>query len=454
MPVEFTIPATTLSQALITLAKQAKLSVIVAEQLVRERQSSAVSGLLDVHTALQQLLDGTGLSYRFTSSTTVVISASAQSVATVTVTNTPAAREDSESNDLAPPIDNIIVTALRRRADLQKTAAAVSVLDQQALRWDGINSLEHVSGQVPGLTVSSFSLGQPTIHMRGIGSNDDGAAMDQSVVVFIDDVYVGRITSIDLDLIDLARVEVLRGSQGALYGKNVIGGAIKLISHKPTVDRQLSTSMSVGNYQHRQMSVLANGAMHDKWLGRLAVRATKREGWQDNIVLNGPKQHNDEHWAVRAQMLYAMDDAWEYKLSADASQHNLNSTGRIPIAGRTPVTVLDESGQPIALPGSDPIEFQQALPSELFRQLGGDLLHATNSTKGYTDNSGSRLPSYRLFDVNAHFTDNVQQWELSVWAKNLLDERYISHVYVLGGNDYALVGTPRTFGVTLTRNVF
>ena len=77
-----------------------------------------------------------------------------------------------------------------------------------------------------------FNPGQPQFYIRGIGSNEDGAGGDQSVIVFLDDVYIGRAAGSDFDLFDLERVEVLRGPQGTLFGKNVIGGAVSLVTKK------------------------------------------------------------------------------------------------------------------------------------------------------------------------------------------------------------------------------
>jgi iron complex outermembrane recepter protein len=397
LPVNLSIPASALSKALIEFAQQAKLSVIVSEEAVNNIDSPAVVGSLTTRQALDQLLMGTGLGYRYINNNTIAISADFDPV--VAPVPKAVAQTSEPEADLTPPIENIIVTALRHSANLQKTSAAITVLDRQTLEYDAIQTLDEVGGRVPGLTVTSFSLGQPTIHMRGIGSNDDGAAMDQSVVVFIDDVYMGRITGINLNMLDLAQVEVLRGPQGALYGKNVIGGAIKLNSQIPLEEPELTTTFSTGNFDYQSLKVLANGSLSENLLGRFVVQGEGRDGWQENLILGGEKQHDDHNWGLRGQLLYTPSSVLELHWSVDFSQDNLNSTGRIPLGGTTPITILDNNGNPINQP--DGVETR--LPKDIFDSLGGDPLHATNGVAGYTDRdlAGFSLRiNYQFGDVN------------------------------------------------------
>ncbi len=365
----FDIPTAPLAETLIVFAQQTKLSILVDASATADLTAPALTGVMTVTEGLHKLLAGTGLGYRYITPNTVTLSADfVLSDETVGI----ALPEGDSRQQETITIDNIIVTALRQRESLQQTPAAISVLGHQTLHYDAIQVLDEVSSRVPGLTVSSFSLGQPTIHIRGIGSNDDGAAMDNSVVVFIDDVYMGRITGINQAMFDMERVEVLRGPQGVLYGKNVIGGAIRLTSKSPIEEPQLRLKLSAGNYNHQQVNVVANGPLStESLLARVAIQGTKRDGWQHNIVLGGDKQHAANDWGIRGQLQYAVSDELALLWSVDYSQDNLNSSGRIPVRGGTPLLVLDGSGYRLA--------------TDIFAGLGGDPEHATNSVEGFTD---------------------------------------------------------------------
>jgi iron complex outermembrane receptor protein len=400
--IDFSIEKGPLAEALIVFARQSELSVIADEQLLIPFQAPTIQGPHTTTEALFLLLESTSLGYRFLNANTVVVS-SEYNLPSVKIAEQSFEVDDSYLLE-SLPIEEVIVTSLHRRENLQDVAAAVTVLDQKVLIEDQLISLESVASRVPGLTVSNFSLGQPTIHMRGIGSNDDGAAMDNSVVVFVDDVYVGRITSMDFSLLDLSRVEILRGSQGALYGKNSIGGAIKLVSNEATVDKQVAVKLSLGNYRYQGLNFLANGSLdkNQQWLGRLMFDARQRDGWQENIVLGGEKQHDDKRWNIRSQLRYLHDDDLEFSWRFDVSKNNLNSTGRIPVEGR----VLIPTDQ-------DPM-----FPDDAFTALGGDPEHATNGINGYTDR--------QIIALTQHVNYQYEEMELlSITALRYTDFKWL-----------------------------
>jgi iron complex outermembrane recepter protein len=123
-------------------------------------------------------------------------------------------------------LEEITVTAQRRSESLQTVPIAITAVTAAEMERNGIHELGTLAGRVPGLTFSPFAPGQNIVALRGVSSNDDGAGTDNSVAVFADDVYLGRVSNINPEMYDVDRVEVLRGPQGTLYGKNTIGGAI------------------------------------------------------------------------------------------------------------------------------------------------------------------------------------------------------------------------------------
>lgn len=408
LPVKFDLPAANLSETLVLFAKQAELSLLVSRPDAQSFQNKPVHGILTPTQALDRLLENTGLGFKFLDHETVSISTRHyQQIQNETVQTSSSPLQELQQNT----IEELSVTAQRIHESLQQIPLSVSVIDRATLETKGINDLSDVGIKVPGLTVSSYSLGQPTIHMRGMGSNDDGAAMDSSVAVFIDDVYIGRITHIDFNNLDLEQVEVLRGPQGTLYGRNVIGGAIKLISKKPTVTPHASISLSTGNFQHRGITGIINGPIADnKLLGRLALTSQARQGWQENLILKSDDQHDDKRWGIKGSLLYQPHEMLSIQWNLDRNQENLNSSGRIPVKARTPIRilnenlqpipVLDQSGQPVLDSQQIPV-FETRLPTDIFADLGGSPTRATNSDEGYTDRNIQGISQRLKFNTDS-----------------------------------------------------
>lgn len=245
-------------------------------------------------------------------------------------------------------LEEIVVTAERRVENLQEIPNAVTALSESMIERDDIHDLTDIATRVPGLTFSPFSPGQNIVSLRGASSNDDGAGTDNSVAVFVDDVYLGRVSNINPEMFDIERIEVLRGPQGTLYGKNTIGGAINIVSTQPSLDDTTGRlRLNVGNYARRDLAGLITGPLSDKWAGKASFSYRNRDGWVDNVHL-GKKQKDDNVLAMRGQLLYS-GERLEALLSADFNRLDVEDMARIPIA-------TGESGDPAfwaaAVPGS------------------------------------------------------------------------------------------------------
>ena len=239
----FTIPAQPLSTALLTFGEQSGLSILVRKIDAESKMSPAVAGRMTARQALIRLLRGANLGFKYIDADTISISPDIelpQEFGEEAAALTDESLQKEENKDAEPegitPVDEVIVTSMRRATNMQRVPVAVTVIKPPLIRETRIHEIGDIGTRVPGLTVASFSIGQPTIHVRGVGSNDDGAALDNSIVMFVDDVYVGRITAISMTFFDLDGIEIMRGPQGTLYGKNAIGGAINVTSKMPTDD--------------------------------------------------------------------------------------------------------------------------------------------------------------------------------------------------------------------------
>jgi iron complex outermembrane recepter protein len=230
----------------------------------------------------------------------------------------------------APSLEEITVTAQRRSESLQTVPIAITAVSAADMERNGIHQLGTLAARVPGLTFSPFAAGQNIVSLRGVSSNDDGAGTDNSVAVFVDDVYLGRVSNINPEMYDVDRVEVLRGPQGTLYGKNTIGGAINIISSRPnTSDLNVAASADFGNFRRHNFSGLITGPIAGLWAGKLVVSTREADGWVDNVVLH-TKEKNDNSQALRGQLL-RVGDSSELLLSADYQQLRDEDMARIPL---------------------------------------------------------------------------------------------------------------------------
>jgi len=196
------------------------------------------------------------------------------------------AAADAEGQDSAT--GDIVVTARRTEESLQRVPAAVSSFNERALDRLQATDTTALQGAVPNLNIvqGRGSSNATNIYIRGIGQPDALQTFDPAVGVYVDDVYLSRIRGNQLDLLDVERIEVLRGPQGTLYGKNTIGGAIKFVSRRPGQDFRANGSVAVGNYDQLDLKAAASGPLSSTLAAGFAVMRSKRDGYVKDEVLD------------------------------------------------------------------------------------------------------------------------------------------------------------------------
>lgn len=231
-----------------------------------------------------------------------------------------------------PVLEEIVVTATYREENLQDVPIAVTAFSADSIREMDLYGLEDLATRVPSLTFSPFAPGQAIIALRGVSSNDDGAGTDNSIAVFLDDVYIGGLAAVAFDMFDVETIEVLRGPQGTLFGKNAIGGVINVRSIKPNTERVTGRAeVTVGNYEQIDARGFISGPMNDNWAGKLTVSSRQNEGYVDNIWLN-KKQKDQNLQSFRGQLLYH-NDTFESLFTVEISSDDTEDMGRIPVTG-------------------------------------------------------------------------------------------------------------------------
>ena len=194
----------------------------------------------------------------------------------------------------AQQLEEIIVTATHRAENLQDVPVTVTAMGREQLEKADIFDATTIAFHVPGMAYAEFAPGQALISLRGIGSADDGAGLDNSVALFLDGVYIGRGASINFDMFDLDRIEVLRGPQGTLFGRNAIGGAINVITEKPSDELTTRIGATAGNEGILRYQAYVSGPVSENWAAKIVVNHREHDGFVRNLILNKDQQSEDQ----------------------------------------------------------------------------------------------------------------------------------------------------------------
>lgn len=231
----------------------------------------------------------------------------------------PPAGSSAQAGDAPPPQDaGITVTARRREERVQQVPIALSVLSGQALADTGAFNVSRVQQLQPALQFYSSNPRNTAINIRGLGApfglTNDG--IEQGVGFYVDGVYIGRVGASTFDFVDVERVEVLRGPQGTLYGKNTTAGALNITTRAPSFAPEARVELSAGDRAFVQAKSSVSGPLADRLALRLSTSATTRKGTIHNVA-SGENLHRQRNLGLRGQLLWKPDDAIDVTLSGD-----------------------------------------------------------------------------------------------------------------------------------------
>jgi iron complex outermembrane recepter protein len=287
--VALNIPRQNLSSALTALAKQADLQILFSQELVAGLRSSAVTGSLSGAEALQRLLADSTLEYVVNGADTVVIRQRqaeapkpvSQSQATRADDAAPAATDSPE----AVGLEEIIVTAQKRSERLQDVPVAVTALSGETLTRNNVNDTAGLVAMTPSLTFTDGA--QPNnrnFRIRGIGTAVFGQGLEPSVSVVMDGIPLARASQGFSDLSDIERVEVLRGPQGTLFGKNAVGGVINVVTKRPSKNFEANADATFAEDQEYRVRGSVSGPITDGLGARLTAYYNDIGGITRNIT--------------------------------------------------------------------------------------------------------------------------------------------------------------------------
>ena len=234
-------------------------------------------------------------------------------------------------------IEELIVTAQRVEENLQEVPVAVTAFGAEALERSNVETLADIAVRTPGFSMGQVDPIQQNFAIRGIGSAQgisQNAGGDPSVVVFVDGVYAGRGGTPDLDALDLERIEVLRGPQGTLFGKNTVGGLIQFVTRKPTADTQLRIQGQLGNYDRRALNVRGNVPLADNVFLAAGVSIKKRDGYEFNET-TGNHVNDEDLKTVHAALRFTPTESLDVILGFDATDQDQKGNPRDNICDAT-----------------------------------------------------------------------------------------------------------------------
>lgn len=218
-----------------------------------------------------------------------------------------------------PALEEVVVTATKREQTLQEVPVAVSVVTAKTMEQAQVLDIKDLQTLVPSLRVSQLqSSANTNFIIRGFGNGANNAGIEPSVGVFIDGVYRSRVGSSLADLPKLERVEVLRGPQSTLFGKNASAGVVNIVTAKPDIEGfSGSVSATAGNYNQRIIRGDVTGPISDTLAFSLFASSNQRDGYYDNLAL-GTELNDLNRWNFRGQLLWAPSDRFEARLIVDS----------------------------------------------------------------------------------------------------------------------------------------
>tara|TARA_R100000005_G_scaffold94720_1_gene73619 strand:- start:9600 stop:10319 length:720 start_codon:yes stop_codon:yes gene_type:complete len=200
----------------------------------------------------------------------------------------------------AQMLEEVVVTAQKRSQSLQDVPISINAVSGEKLKEAGITRIADLQVYVPNLTMSEAAIGS-NIYIRGVGSQVN-QGFEQSVGTYVDGIYFGRPRQLRAPFFDLERVEVLRGPQSILFGKNSIAGALNLVSAKPTDEFEGSVSALLEpDHGELETSLVLSGPLSDTLSGRLALRYREMDGFIDNVA-KGIDEMETEETVVRGAL--------------------------------------------------------------------------------------------------------------------------------------------------------
>ncbi len=380
MAAGFDIPGGDLESALSLYTVQSGIALTVSDAAIRGVHTRGVKGSLSADEALSHILADTGFTMRHHGNGVITIVPEQSRVKSTELAQVAPRREEA-----AASVETVVVTSSKIKGDIQTVPIAITALSQEQLTSRQIAGGPDLVKEVPNLTFSKTNFTGYNIEIRGIGTQAISVTTDPAVAVAFNDTPFIRNHFFEQEFYDVAQVEVLRGPQGTLYGRNATAGVVNVVSAKPTDQFEAMLSADIGNYHNRRYEGMVNIPIVDDRLDlRIAGEWTKRDGYSFNETTGQPIDGRDL-WSSRATLRWhpvesvTADIIWEHFSESDdrlRSGKQLCKTDYGPGAASvlTPGSLIAADGSVVTVPGASGSVFglstadfsQGCLPSSLY----------------------------------------------------------------------------------------
>lgn len=251
----------------------------------------------------------------------------------------------------AAQVDEIVVTATKREQTLQEVPIAVSVVQEETIQDAQIVDALDLQSIVPSLRVSQLERSSnTTFTIRGFGNGANNPGIEPSVAVFVDGVFRTRVGSALNDFLNLERIEVLKGPQSTLFGKNASAGVVSVVTKKPSYEWTGAVEGTIGNFGSGIAKGYVSGPINDVFAFSLAASGNRRDGYATNVAEGG--DYNDrDRFALRGQLLAQPTDNLEFRLIADYDEVQENCCATVRETDGTGPIIRDLLGGLTTAPG-------------------------------------------------------------------------------------------------------
>ena len=354
------------------------------------------------------------------------------------------AAETDEQIKNDPTLERIEVTARKSLESLQSVPVSVTSVGAEQLAQNGVSVMSEVQQFSPNTTLQASRGTNSTLtaFIRGVGQDDPLWGYEPGVGIYVDDVYMARPQGAVLDILDVERIEVLRGPQGSLYGKNTIGGAIKYVTKKMAGDLELDLKATFGNYGRQDYKVAGKiPVIDDKLYVGFALANLTRDGYGEFLQSDQPNQdlenYNKDVFAGRVTIEFEPTDDLFFRFNYDKTTDDSNAKGgyrllpSIITDAPVPDSVYDSY---TSMPTWNSVESEGfSLTAEYFINDNWSVKSVTASRENYSKtNIDFDNTAERIFDVPAIYDDEQfsQEFQLNYDSDNLT---FVSGLYYFDG---------------------
>ena len=363
--VQFDIPPQDMKSALRDFARTAHVQLIYSAGELQGLQAPRIAGAYTPADALARLLGSSQLSYAWTGPNTIAIRprprlqpAAARMVVPPAMPRTALVAEQAQPADspsaTGAVVKEIIVTAQKREQSLQKVPISITAIGADDLEARGLSNVKELQVAVPGLQIPELS-GIVMPFIRGVGSATNLLSNESSVAVYLDGVYHARLPSGMLDLSNMERVEVLKGPQGTLFGRNSTGGVINIVTSDPTFEPQVKGSLGYGRFEAIQGRIYGSTGLSETVAVDLAVSGKTDQGF-GTVLETGGRYGFQDQVLVRSKLLFEPSEATKVSVSGFYSWTQQDGN-----KGFFPGTTVGTFSEPHVIVTDDGLDFHDNL---------------------------------------------------------------------------------------------